>query len=272
MFYKMREFVKQIGDYSLEAASKTHKINFKDPEGSIYSLVTEVDLHNSRAFKKFAEENFSDLNYMIIDEESIDSLGGKLFEKVANSEYQFIFDPIDGTINYSSGSSLYGILLAVFKNGSPLYGFIYAPALDDFVYTDGQQIFREHFGKKEVIKKIPRGRSFIIHTHYLLKVKQGKTKTKFILHSYFSAAIYSLYQALGQLKGAFIMERIWDIAPLMAVANVGGFGIFDYDTKKKLSFTPKDFSDTGKIKNMKIVGFEDEFDDIKSISAGIIKD
>ena len=82
MFYKLKEFVKQIGDYSLAAANNRHQVSFKEPEGDIHSIVTEVDLHNSAAFKKFAEENFSDLNYVIIDEESIDSLEGKLFEKV----------------------------------------------------------------------------------------------------------------------------------------------------------------------------------------------
>ena len=271
MFYKMKEFIKEIGKYSLEAANNKHQISFKEPKENLHSIVTEVDLHNSVAFKKFAEENFSDLNYMIIDEESIDSLEGKLFEKVANTEYQFIFDPIDGTINYSSGSSLYGILLAVFKNGRPLYGFVYAPALDEFVYTDGEQIFREHFGKTEVVQKIAESKSYIIHTHYLLKTKPCKAGAKFILHSYFSAAIYTLYQALGQLKGSFIMEKIWDVAPLMAIAKAAGFGIYDYDTKEEMTFTQKFFSDYGKIKTMKIVGLKDEFEDIKSISEGIVE-
>ena len=73
-------------------------------------------MHNSKAFKKFAKENFSDLNYVIIDEESIDDLEGDLFQQIANTEYQFILDPIDGTLNYSSGLPFYGILLSVFKN------------------------------------------------------------------------------------------------------------------------------------------------------------
>ena len=271
MFYKIKEFVKQIGDYSLEMSNKRHQINFKDADKDILSIVTEVDLHNSRAFQKFAKENFSDLSYMIIDEESIDALNGMMFEKIANTEYQFILDPIDGTINYRSGLPFYGVLLAVFKNGTPLYGFAYTPALDEFVYTDGEQIFREHSGKTEILKDIPRHMSSVIQAHpWEVKLKPEHVRGKFIVQDYFSAAVYSVYMAMGLFKGIFAKANLWDLAPMMAFAKVSGIGFYDYDTKEEITISPKYISDRGEIKRMQIIGYKDEFEEIKSVSSGVI--
>ena len=272
MFYKMREFIKEIGKYSFEAMQQKHKVNYKEDNDAILSIVTDVDLHNSKAFEQFAKENFADLNYVIIDEESIDDLDGSLFQQIANTEYQFILDPIDGTLNYSSGLPFYGILLSVFKNGEPLYGFICAPALDELVYTDGKQVYREHFGKTEILNKFPKGVSRVVQAHmWEVKLKPNHINGRFIAQDYFSAAIYSLYLSLGQLRAVLATAKLWDIAPLMLICKIYGMGIYDYDTKEEITISPKYISEKGKIKNMMIMGFKDEIDEIKNIFSEIVR-
>ena len=259
VFYKIKEFVKEIGKYSFDAMQQKHKVNYKEDNDAILSIVTDVDLHNSKAFEQFAKENFADLNYVIIDEESIDDLDGSLFQQIANTEYQFILDPIDGTLNYSSGLPFYGILLSVFKNGEPLYGFICAPALDELVYTDGKQVYREHFGKTEILNKFPKGVSRVVQAHmWEVKLKPN-------------AAIYSLYLSLGQLRAVLATAKLWDIAPLMLICKIYGMGIYDYDTKEEITISPKYISEKGKIKNMMIMGFKDEIDEIKNIFSEIVR-
>lgn len=272
MFDKLKEFVKEIGKYSYAAMLQKRQIDYKEDNQAILSIVTDVDLHNSMAFREFIERNFSDLNYVIIDEESIDDLGGSLFEKIENTEYQFILDPIDGTLNYSSGLPFYGILLSVFKNGIPLYGFICAPALDELIYTDGKQVFREHFGKTELLDKFPKKVSRVVQAHvWEVKLKPDHIKGKFIVQDYFSAAIYSLYLSLGQLRAVLATAKLWDIAPLMTICKIYGMGIYDYDTKEEITISPKHISSKGKIKNMMIMGFKDEIDEIKDVFSEIIK-
>jgi len=272
MFYKMKEFIQEIGKYSLATMQQKHQIDFKEDNKAILSIVTDVDLHNSQAFREFAAKNFSDLNYVIIDEESIDDLGGSLFEKIADTEYQFILDPIDGTLNYSSGLPFYGILLSVFKKGKPLYGFIYAPALDDLVYTDGKQVFREHFGKTEILDKFPKDVSRVVQAHvWEVKLKPNHIKGKLIVQDYFSAAIYSLYLSLGQLRAVISTAKLWDIAPLMSICKIYGIGIYDYDTKEEITISPKYITDKGKIKNMMFMGFKEDIDEVKDIFSEIIK-
>ena len=152
MIEKIKKFVLEAGQYAIDKKGRDkHNINFKWGEEAVSSMVTEVDLHISKMFRTFVEQNFSHLNYMIIDEESLNQIEGNIFEQVKNTEYQFILDPIDGTINYAADIPLYGVLVSVFKHGKPLYGFMYAPDLDELVYTDGQQVYYEHKGTTTII-------------------------------------------------------------------------------------------------------------------------
>lgn len=266
MFDLLKAFIQQIGKYSFEKINQTHQIDFKENHDALLSIVTEVDLYNSQAFKDFVHEHFSDLNHIIIDEESIDTLDGKLLEKIAASEYQFILDPVDGTLNYSSGLPFYGVLLAVFKKGQPLYGFIYAPALDEFLYTDGVQVFREHFGQKQIIKTPLSRISRVILAHlWQVKLKPNHTKGKFIVEDYFSAAICFLYLSLGQVKAVVAAPKLWDIAPFMAISKVLGMGLYDYHSGAPINLTPRYFSNTGKLKNITIMGFQDELSDVRDV-------
>lgn len=270
MFDKIKEFVKNIGMYSLEAMNQKRQVDFRK-EDDILTIVTDVDLHNSQAFSTFLEKNFPNLNYAIIDEETIGNMKGKLFEKIAQTDYQFIFDPIDGTLNYSSGLPFYGVLLSVFKKGKPLYGFIYAPALDEFVYTDGKQVFREHFGKTQILGKYPKNTSRVVQAHcWEVNLKPNHMKEKFVVQDYFSAAIYSLYLSLGQLRAVLSTAKLWDIAPLLAIGKIYGFGIYDYDTGKEIRISPEYISGQGKIKNMMFMGFREEMDEVKNLFSGIL--
>lgn len=267
MFNKMKEFIREIGKYSFNKMAQRHQTSFKQ-SNDILSIVTEVDMHNSNEFDTFLKKNFSNLNYVVIDEEKFKNLEGKLFEEIEKTEYQFIFDPIDGTLNYDSGLPLYGILLSVFKNGKPLYGFIYAPALDEFVYTDGQKVFREHFGKVEIVDNFPRNISRVVQAHsWETKLKPDHIKGKFIVQDYFSASIYSLYLALGQLRGVVSTAKLWDIAPLMTISKILGFSVCDYGTGEDITISPKYISDQGKIKNMMIMGSKDEIEEIRGLFA-----
>lgn len=272
MIEKLRRFVLEAGRYSLEKrGSDNHRFGFKWGDEAVSSLVTEVDLSISKKFKQFVEENFSDLNYMIIDEESVSQFDGKVFEKAEETEYQFVIDPIDGTINYAADVPLYGVLVAVLKNRKPLYGFIYAPALDELVYTDGKEIYYETAGKIQVLEKQKRSLSRIVQGHcWSVDVKKNHFEGRLVMQDYFSAVIYFLYLILGRFKGVFCRANLWDIAPAMIMCELLGMGFYDYETKEKMTeFSSHFFFPTCRAKKVQIVCFPEEFDEIKSITSGV---
>lgn len=60
----------------------------------------------------------------------------------ADSEYEWIIDPIDGTRSFVSGMPLYGMLLALLKNGEPELGIVRMPELDEVYVGDGKTTHR----------------------------------------------------------------------------------------------------------------------------------
>lgn len=52
------------------------------------------------------------------------------------STYQWLIDPVDGNTNFSKGSDFFAISVGVTKNGKPVMGALYFPALARFIYAE----------------------------------------------------------------------------------------------------------------------------------------
>lgn len=53
------------------------------------------------------------------------------------SDYQWVLDPIDGTQSFIHHVPLFSTLIALLKDGIPLYGCIYLPLMDEILMGDG---------------------------------------------------------------------------------------------------------------------------------------
>lgn len=49
----------------------------------------------------------------------------------AGAEYLWVIDPIDGTSSYAAGLRSYCVSIALYRNGAPCAGVVYAPRLDE---------------------------------------------------------------------------------------------------------------------------------------------
>lgn len=139
MIEKIVEFLTTAGKFADDNQKKISTTSFKAEQ--VCSVVTETDLEVSRMFKAFVETNFSSLSHVIVDEETLSSLGEDKFATVSASEYQFVIDPIDGTHTYALGMPEYGISVGVMKNCRPLIGGICLPALGEILYSDGETVY-----------------------------------------------------------------------------------------------------------------------------------
>jgi len=78
----------------------------------------------------------SDLRARIEDAYPEDSILGEEFDrKNGTSNYEWVIDPIDGTISFVQGVPLFGTMLACMHNGHPVIGVIVLPALDEAVFA-----------------------------------------------------------------------------------------------------------------------------------------
>lgn len=87
-------------------------------------LVTEADLECDRLIRTRLTEAFPTHDLLTEEEGALDR----------GSDFRWIADPIDGTINYAHGIPLWGNSVALTRGGAVVCGAIYLPVFDE-LYT-----------------------------------------------------------------------------------------------------------------------------------------
>ena len=87
------------------------------------SPLTNADRESERAIREIVGRVFPD--HGILGEEEGETRGA--------APYRWIIDPLDGTRSFVRGVPLYGTLVGVERQGEPVVGVVYLPALDELV-------------------------------------------------------------------------------------------------------------------------------------------
>lgn len=233
MIEELLEFTKKAGSLLRKQEQKVKLLGNKD--NTVESAVTQTDVAISDLFEKLVKKKFSHLNYIIIDEEKITKFGDKIFEYVEKSEYQFVIDPIDGTIQYANGHPLYGITIGVYHKSYPLMGIIYLPAIQELIYCDENKAYhiRKAFTRnqcKEEIKPQKTISSPIIFGHsWVWNLTRRFSIKKAVFIDYYSSVSQCFYTLTGQAKAYALHLHLWDIAGAIPIAKRVGMKIFQYD-------------------------------------------
>lgn len=119
----IKETILKAGDAVMKHFGSTDVLYKKEKETDI---VTEADLASHEIIVSAIKENYPD--HGIVSEESE---GYKI-----EAPYVWYLDPLDGTKNFASGVSLFGINLALTFNGEVVNAAIYLPAMKELVYAE----------------------------------------------------------------------------------------------------------------------------------------
>lgn len=272
MIEKLVGFIREAGQAAMARYQQDDlSVGNKGESQTVNSVVTETDLKISRMFRNFAAENFSHLNYLIIDEECVAELGNQVFEKSAAADYQFVIDPVDGTILFADGIPLFGIIIGVMKKNRPWLGLVYLPVLDELVFTDGTKVWWEQKGRRQEVEPQLQNNSYLVMGHNWLLCPQCEPgKEKMILADFFSAASYFLFLCTNRARGAFLKAYLWDIAGGWAIAKVLGIGFYDYETKAEMEeFGPAFFRNDCFMARMVISCREEDYPAVKGLVSGL---
>lgn len=88
----------------------------------INNLVTEADHASEKAILEIVKNEFPDHN--ILSEE--------VGEIIQDSNFKWIIDPIDGTVNFAHSIPLCCVSIAVEKDGEVIMAAVYNPILNEF--------------------------------------------------------------------------------------------------------------------------------------------
>lgn len=119
---------------AIEAALKAGEIlksgfksKFKiDKKEGKHNLVTEYDLLSETTIISYIKKRFSDHSILCEEEGLLDT----------DSEYQWIIDPLDGTVNFAHSIPMFAVNIAVKKNTEILSAVTYHPLINELFIAE----------------------------------------------------------------------------------------------------------------------------------------
>lgn len=212
------EAVTEAGKILRENRDKVKTVSFKAKS----DIVTDIDLQSEKLIVEKIKATFPE--HSILSEEA-----GFADH---HSEYVWIMDPIDGTMNYYHGSAPFRVALCLTYQQKPLISAIYNPSKSDLYFAE--------IGKGATLndKRITVNENFelknsIIMTHISSK-KEARGRTILALESIFRKTLHMRmfgsglaamsYIANGKFDVYFNVQTYpWDIMPgALLVQEAGG--------------------------------------------------
>ena len=121
---KAMEWAKDSGEVTLRYF-RSHDLKSVTKQND-FDVVTEADKASERLIIDSIRREFP--THSILSEES-----GS--DTVADSEWLWVIDPLDGTTNFNQGLPVYSISIALQHNGETVVGVVYAPYLGEMFHA-----------------------------------------------------------------------------------------------------------------------------------------
>lgn len=222
------------------------KFSISHKEG-INNLVTEADFASDKAIKKVIKDAFPD--HGIVSEESD--------EKISESDYRWIIDPIDGTVNFANGIPICCVSIGLEYQGKILMGAVYNPNMNEFFFAEkgkGAMLNDNRISVSDKTRVITSCLVTGFPYNYLdqengpLEVFQKLIKKGIPVRRLGSAAIDLCWVAAGRFDGFYEHElHAWDSAAGFLIVEEAGGKVTNLAGEPYSPFQPGIIATNGKI-------------------------
>jgi len=194
----------------------------------INNLVTEADHFSEKAIIEVIRKAYPD--HFILSEET-----GEL---VTESEYKWIIDPIDGTVNFANGIPICCVSIGVEKKGEMILGAVFNPLMNEFFFAEKGMGATLNDKKISVGKKDKVGNSNLVTGFpytYLdspngpLQVFEKLIRRGIPVRRLGSAALDLCWVAAGRFDGFYEHSlNAWDSAAGFLIVEEAGGRVTDF--------------------------------------------
>lgn len=215
--------------------------------GGVNDLVTEADHAADKAIIEVIKAAYPD--HFILSEET-----GNV---ATDSEYKWIIDPIDGTINFAQGIPICCVSIGLEKNGEMLMGAVYAPFLNEFYFAEkGQGAYlndrRIHVSQRDEVLHSCMVTGF---PYTYINMPNGPLECfeRFIrrgipVRRLGSAAIDLCWVAAGRFDGFYEHKlNAWDSAAGWLLVEEAGGTVTDFEGQPYSPYQPRIVATNGRI-------------------------
>ncbi len=197
----------------------------------VNNLVTEADHAAEKAIMAVIQKSYPD--HFILSEEA-----GELSQQ---SDYKWIIDPIDGTINFAHGIPLNCVSIAVEYKGEMLMGAVFNPHLNEFYFAEkgkgatlNDQPIHVSSQKQAIHACLVTGfpYTYINMENGPLEVFERFIRKGVPVRRLGSAAIDLCWVAAGRFDGFYEHKlEAWDSAAGYLIVQEAGGTVTDFDGK-----------------------------------------
>jgi myo-inositol-1(or 4)-monophosphatase len=213
----------------------------------INNLVTEADHAAEKAIIEVIQNAHPD--HFILSEET--------GEIITDSEFKWIIDPIDGTVNFANGIPICCVSIGLEKAGQMILGAVYNPFLNELffaqkgmgAYLNDQKI---HVSNKDTVIKscLVTGfpYTYLDSPNGPLEVFQKLVRQGIPVRRLGSAAIDLCWVAAGRFDGFYEHKlQAWDSAAGFLMVEEAGGTITDFEGNYYSPYQPHILATNGKI-------------------------
>ncbi|OGG80590.1 hypothetical protein A3A39_01410 [Candidatus Kaiserbacteria bacterium RIFCSPLOWO2_01_FULL_54_13] len=218
----MEKFIQSIAERAGEAVLKRlgkERVHYKKSE-NIGDVVTKADLLSERIIISAIRRRYP--NHGIVSEESGSTKEG--------SEYLWIIDPIDGTLNFVSGVPMFGVMICLAHRGKVVLSAINLPATKELffakagggAYLNGKRI---HCSRTRDLSHTfgMGGSSLRARTARFLRNLLQAPQSGHMMYGSFGGPSNACYVAAGRRDWLVLLSgQIWDFAPEYLVLKESG--------------------------------------------------
>jgi myo-inositol-1(or 4)-monophosphatase len=223
------EAAKEAGKFLKLNVGKVKEIHRK--VGQATNLVTEIDRQSEQLILDIIRRHFPQHDFLAeeggLRQGELSTGGGK------KSEYRWIIDPLDGTVNYTHAFPCFAVSIGLEKNGEIILGVVYDPNFEElFTAEKGRGAFVN--GKKMSVSKADALIRSMLVTGFPYNIKDNPDHAiehfvNFLREAQAvrrmgSAAIDLAYVAAGRMDAFWeVSLNPWDAAAgALLVAEAGG--------------------------------------------------
>ena len=213
---------------------------------SVNNLVTEADHASEKLIISIIRESFPD-HYILTEETGAHP---------TDSQYKWIIDPIDGTVNFANGIPICCVSIGIEKDGEMLMGAVYNPFIEEFFFAEkdkgaflnDQQI---HVSKKNVLMESCLVTGFPYkypESGALMETYGSFIKAGVPVRRLGSAAIDLCWVACGRFDGYYEYSlNAWDSAAGFLIVEEAGGKVTDFKGNRYSPYQEKIIATNGQI-------------------------
>lgn len=188
------------GKLIMEIYNKDFLVDYKDDK----SPLTEADLKSNELICSKLNELYPNIPIMSEENKQLD------FKDRKDWEYYFCVDPIDGTKEFIKKNGEFTINIALIHKNTPIMGVVYAPALNDLYYCDGENSYKNDEKLPLKTNNNPKEKLFVVASKSHLS-----PETQDFIDNLDSKEIEQVSKG-SSLKLCMVAEGIADIYPRLA--------------------------------------------------------